>query len=87
MSKEPTLRTEINTLLAQYISDAKCQVFHSHDDVFLTSQIIDKFKQVIEKCELTEEEIEGYGSDDASKWDYMLGAKAQLQKVIKEVEG
>ncbi len=39
----PKLRGKISAILAKYISDAKCQVFHSHDDVFLADQILALF--------------------------------------------
>jgi len=47
------LREQIIAILAKYICDAKCQVFHSHDDVFLADQILslEPIKTLLEKLE------------------------------------
>ena len=42
---------KIVAMLAKYICDAKCQVFHSHDDVFLANQIITLIRKDIEGIE------------------------------------
>jgi len=56
------VREEITATLAKYISDAKCQVFHSHDDVFLTNQILSVVQPLIEQakadCEIEKQMLQ-----------------------------
>lgn len=42
------LQNNITLILAKYISDARCQVFHDHDDVFLTQKILSVVLPAIE---------------------------------------
>ena len=91
-------REEIIRLLAKYISDAKCQVFHSHDDVFLADQILSKIFADDQTVELLSEEIEqmlsrwsdvdsaamAYGNDRPDIADLITAAiQSQASKMIK----
>lgn len=41
---KPTLREDFSKELQKYISDTKCQVFHTHDNMFLADRLIDLIK-------------------------------------------
>jgi len=82
-----TLREQVGTTLLQYMLAIHAELIHSHDDVFLTDQIISTIKEEIEGCLLTQKEVveasEEYTAESRALWDSSLDRFSKVDKAFQ----